>query len=115
MVAKDWINVCAQLAEVVCYFHEDARCIHSDIKADNILLTNTSALASSSNFNVLLIDNKATERNLGKLYKLSDNEKLLYRTHYLHLVPEIIDGIAKQSTTSDMYSVFTDYTNYYNR
>jgi len=23
MVAKDWINVCAQLAEVVHYLHED--------------------------------------------------------------------------------------------
>ena len=106
MTAKDWINVCAQLAEVVRYLHEDVKCIHNDIKADNILLTNTSTVVSSNKFNVLLIDyGKATEKSLGKLYKLSDTEKLLYRTHHLHLAPEIIDGVVKQSTTSDVYSV----------
>ena len=103
MTAKDWINVCTQLAEVVRYLHEDVRCIHNDIKA-NILLTNTSTVASSSRFNVLLIDyGKATEKSLGKLYKLNDTEKLLYHTQHLHLAPEIIDGVVKQSTTSDMY------------
>ena len=50
---------------------------------------------------MLLIDNKATERSLGKSYKLSDNERLLYCTHHmhLHLIPEIIDGVVKQSMT----------------
>ena len=108
MTAKDWINVCAQLAEVVRYLHEDVRCIHNDIKADNILLTNASTVvgSASSKCNVLLIDyGKATEKSLGKLYKLSDTEKLLYRTQHLHLAPEVIDGVVKQSTTSDMYSV----------
>ena len=27
------------------------------------------------------------------------------RTQHLHLAPEVIDGVVKQSTTSDMYSV----------
>lgn len=108
MTAKDWINVCSQLTEVVRYLHEDVRCIHNDIKTDNILLTNASTVASSasSKFNVFLIDyGKATEKSLGKLYKLSDTEKLLYRSQHPHLAPEIIDGVVKQSTTSDMYSI----------
>ena len=105
MVAKDWSFVCAQLAEVVCYLHENVKLIHNDIKADNILLSyNTKQ--SSYDVHVVLIDyNKASERSLGKLYKLTDNEKILYHTHYPHMAPEIIDGITKQNTTSDIFSV----------
>ena len=84
------------LTEIVRYLHEDVRCIHNDIKADNILLTNASTVASSasSKFNVFLIDyGKATEKSLGKLYKLSDTEKLLYRSQHPHLAPKITDGV----------------------
>lgn len=41
-IAKDWIVLCAQLVDVIHYLHEDAKCIHNDIKADNVLLTNSS-------------------------------------------------------------------------
>jgi len=99
MVAKDWVGVCGQIAEVVQYLHEDAKCIHNDIKADNILLTGASC-------KVVLIDyDKATESSLGKLYKLTDNEKALYYDHYPHLAPEVINGLTKQNTSSDIFSV----------
>jgi len=101
MAAKDWGLVCAQIAQVVHYLHENVKCLHNDIKPDNILLSN-----SSCNMQVVLIDyNKATERSLGKLYKLTDNEKILYRMHYPHLAPEVIDGVMKQTTASDIFAV----------
>lgn len=94
-------SVCVQIAEVVRYLHEDVKCLHSDIKQDNILLSNT-----NFDVQVVLIDyNKATERSLGKLYNLTDNERVLYHTHYPHLAPEIIDGVTKQTTASDIFAV----------
>jgi len=91
MVTKDWGSVCVQIAEVAHYLHEG---LHNDIKPDDILLNNTQQ--SSCVVQVVLIDyNKATERSLGKLYKLTDNERILYHMHYPHQAPEVIDGVTK--------------------
>ena len=84
---------------------------HNDIKADNVLLTNSGPSNQIVNYSttcgskVVLIDfNKATEKTMGKEYKPSDNQKALYRAHHPHLAPKMIND-RKQSTASDMFSV----------
>lgn len=73
------------------------------------MLTNSSQNQKASTtrgHKIVLIDfNKATEKSLGKLYKLSGDEKSLYRVHHSHIAPEVIDGARKQTTASDMFSV----------
>ena len=106
---NDWIGLCVEVVETVRYLHEDAKCIHNDIKGDNVLLTNLSQNQKASTMwghKIVLIDfNKATEKSLGKLFKLNDDEKSLYHVHHSHIAPEVIDGARKQSTASDMFSV----------
>lgn len=66
-IMKDWIVLCAQLVDTIRYLHEDTKCIHNDIKGDNVLLTNSSMSNQIANCSttcgckVVLIDfNKAT-------------------------------------------------------
>ena len=74
-----------------------------------IVLTNSSHLQKvdiAKGHKIVLIDfNKATEISLGKLYKLSSDEKSLYRAYHSHMAPEVIDGTKKQTTASDIFSV----------
>lgn len=110
-IPQEWLTLCGQLVEALRYLHEDAKCIHNDIKTDNILLTNTNRCSSVTpellcDHQVVLIDfNKATESNKGRLYTLSNNEKTLHYAHHPHIAPEVIEGTSKQNSTSDIFSL----------
>lgn len=54
----DWILICVQIMEAVCYLHESAGVLHNDIKADNVLVTRA---ATCSDYHIVLVDfGKAT-------------------------------------------------------
>ena len=40
-----------------------------------------------------------------KLYKLTSNEKEEYKTCRAHIAPDLHDGVCRQTTHSDIYSL----------
>lgn len=100
----DWVIVCVQLMEAVCYLHCDVGIIHNDVKTDNILITSHSP--SSQELQIILTDfGKATLLSEAKRFNLSEAEQAEYSRRYFHIAPEVIAGETKQSTSSDMFSV----------
>ena len=77
--------------------------IHNDIKGDNILIEYL-----PPNYKVcraVLIDfGKACYTSDAMLYKLSEEQKEVYKKNYPQIAPEVRNGLAKQSYYSDMYS-----------
>ena len=114
--AAAWIVVCTQLMEAVSYIHSEASVIHNDIKTDNILLSKSLKNSSSSEatssgtspleYHAVLVDfGKATDKDSGRLYKLSDQEKMNYLTMYPQIAPEVVHGEYRQTVYSDMFSL----------
>ena len=69
---------------------------------DNICLT----LTSTSQLKAVIIDfGKACDMHKGKLYKLTNNEKEQYKTCHVHIASDLRDGVCRQSTHSDIYSL----------
>ena len=54
----------------------------------------------------MLIDfGKATSKDAGVKYCLSEEEKMVYISKYHHIAPEAVHGEYKQSTYSDIHSM----------
>ena len=106
---QSWIILCSELAEAIRYLHDDVNIIHNDLKADNVVLSNSftqQALHSILNVQVVVVDfGKATEKDRGHLYTLNFHEKEQYRFRYRHLAPEVFEGTMKQCILSDVYSL----------
>ena len=106
---QSWLIMSSELAEAIRYLHEDVNIIHNDIKADNVVLSNSfthQELHSKLNFQIVLVDfGKATMKDKGHLYKLNFHEKEQYRIRYCHLAPELIEATMKQCVLSDVYSL----------
>ena len=98
---QSWIILCSELAEAIRYLHDDVNIIHNDLKADNVVLSNSftqQSLHLNLNVQIVVVDfGKATE-DRGHLYTLNFHEKQQYRLRYHHLAPELIEGTMKQCT-----------------
>lgn len=104
---QSWAVVSAQLAEAVRYLHEEARILHNDLKANNVVFQGEPNLPdASSKIQIVIIDfGKACERENGRKHNLSFFEKKQYRVNFPHMAPEIIDGLMKESVSSDLYAL----------
>lgn len=95
--------LCSQLVEAVRYLQKEVGIIHNDLKGDNVLITKLPVVMTASDFQIVVVDfGKATKISDGKKYSLSFSEKLKFHPH---LAPELIDGIVRQSTFTDMFSL----------
>ncbi len=57
---RAWTLLCAQILEAIAYLHEEAKVLHNDIKANNVLVA-IAFLTTADNYQVVLIDfGKAT-------------------------------------------------------
>lgn len=107
--SREWLVLCLQFIEALRYLHEDIKLLHNDLKADNILITkpsNSCPIDLLYSYQIVLIDfGKACTLENGKKYNLTKDEKVLYYTFCSHLAPELAEGISKQATFSDTFSL----------
>ena len=63
------------------------------------------SVCKSHAFQIVVIDfGKATSIQSGRTFSLSESEKAEHYSRYTHISPELIEGIACQTTMSDIYS-----------
>jgi len=75
--------------------------LHNDIKGDNVIITQYNIL-----FHPIIIDfGKSRKTQDAKHYCLSKKEQDIYRQRHCHIAPELIKGMQKQSSKSDIYSL----------
>ena len=99
-----WLTLSGQIFEALRYLHVEVKLIHNDLKEDNILVTQ-SFCDGNSMVQIVIIDfGKATKICDGKRFTLSDTEKSEYMRMYPYMAPELIDGLAKESPQTDIYS-----------
>ena len=93
------LSIIIKLSETLGYIHD--QCIlHNNIKCDNIVF-----YLENAKLEPVLIDfGKACPTTEGKFCKLSKEMQQKYRQNHSHIAPEIVDGTALQSCSSDMYS-----------
>ena len=91
-----------KLCETLMFLHSHS-ILHNDIKDDNIVL-----YKDEEGLKPVLIDfGKAClikEAHDKKLKKLSPEMKRVYRERHSHIAPEIVEGTAGQSTSTDVFS-----------
>lgn len=111
LTSRTWVILCAQLVSTLKYLHIEASTLHNDLKGDNILITTIKQTGKESvfidpHFQIVVIDfGKATAKDNGKKLSLSFSEKQQYRLYHSHLAPELIDGLVRQSSFTDIYSL----------
>ena len=105
------VMLCIQLMEAVRYMHDDVKVLHNDLKCNNLLVCDSVAeppAPSSSErcVQILIIDfGKATAVDSGKHYHLNDLEKTEYTRRYTHILPEVTEGLPRQTKMNDIYAV----------
>lgn len=76
---RTWLVLCSELVEALRYLHDDANIIHNDLKADNIVLSNSFScglVRAAVDIQIVVIDlGKATDKNSGRMYDLSYSER----------------------------------------
>ena len=113
------VCLCTQLAEALRYLHEEVKLLHNDLKCSNVLVCDslTTSMAKESptddpqsseatELQVVVIDfGKATTFTSARKYSLSTTEQLEFKQKFPHISPEVVEGIATQSTRSDIFSL----------
>ena len=104
------IMLCNQLAEALNYMHCEVKVLHNDLKCNNILICDRISEASTESphdgsIQLMVIDfGKATSTDEGELLHINDIDKSEYDLRFPHISPEVVEGVMKQTTMSDMYS-----------
>ncbi|KAJ7377136.1 hypothetical protein OS493_030731 [Desmophyllum pertusum] len=93
-------NVFKQIVDALQNVHETGW-LHNDIKENNVLMHNTSL-----EWKPVVIDfGKSRPQTNPKKYKLTDNQKAVYKVKHPWIAPELIEGTHAQSQESDVYSL----------
>ncbi len=95
----EFLAIVRQLSEAHEYLHAH-QILDNDIKSDNVMV-----YKDIEGFKPVLFDfGKACKIGEGKIKKLTDIEKK-YRERHSHIVPEIVEGIAPQTVSSDIFAL----------
>lgn len=99
---KQSLLIIKKLCETLMFLRSHS-ILHNDIKSDNVVL-----YKDEEGLKPILIDfGKACsvkEAHDKRLKKLSPETKRVYRERHSHIAPEIVEGIAAQSTATDVFS-----------
>ena len=106
---KNWTIICTQATEALAYLHNDLGIIHNDLKANNVLLCHAfnreEHVSPIFDIQIVVIDfGKATQKDSGRIYRLTHFELQKYRTRFPHIAPEVVEGKNRESTASDIYA-----------
>ena len=94
----EYLAIIRQLSEVLEYLHAH-QLLHNDIKSDNVMI-----YKDLEGLKPVLIDfGKACKVGDGKAKRLTDTEKTKYRKRHSHIAPEIVEGTAPQTASSDVF------------
>lgn len=92
-------NILLKIGEGMDYCHQK-NIVHRDLKADNVAL-----YEQNNNLMPVIIDfGKSDVIKNTKQYSLTEEQKKEYRINHKHIAPDLVDGIAKPSPSSDIYS-----------
>ena len=96
----EFLAIIRQLSEVLEYLHVH-QLLHNNIKCDNVMI-----YKDLEGLKPVLIDfGKACKLGDGKSKKLTDAEKKKYRERHSHIAPEIVEGTAPQTASSDIFAL----------
>lgn len=106
-----WFCITLQLAEGLKYIHQK-NIVHRDLKTDNIAI-----YEQENSFMPVIVDFGKSEFSSNTIkYNLTEEAKKEYRVFHKHIAPDVVDGIVRPSTSSDMYSygrVFKSIVRYF--
>ena len=98
---KDWAELLQDVTQGLKHIHE-LGLLFKDLKEDNIVLYK----AGSERVHAVIIDfGKCVLETTCSLYRLSESERETYRRRHRHVSPELVSGMSKPSTASDVYSL----------
>jgi serine/threonine protein kinase len=96
----EFLAIVRQLSETHEYHLHAHQILDNDIKSDNVMV-----YKDIDGFKPVLLDfGKPCKIGEGKIKKLTDIEKK-YRERHSHIVPEIVEGIAPQTVSSDIFAL----------
>lgn len=94
-----WFRIMTRIVEGLLYIHK-LDIIHRDLKADNVVF-----YGHTEEVQPVIVDfGKSEYASKVKKYVLTELEKLEYKKRYKHIAPDLVDGITKPGTASDIYS-----------
>lgn len=106
-----WFCITLQIAEGLEYIHRK-NIVHRDLKTDNIAM-----YEQNKKIVPVIVDfGKSEFLSNTKKYSLTEEAKKEYRVFHKHIAPDVVDGIVKPSTSSDIYSyrrVFKSIVRYF--
>ena len=99
---KDWVELLQDIAEGLKCLHKSGL-VFRDLKEDNVVLYKTESAAGR--IHAVLIDfGKCLPESSCKVYLLTEAEREMYRKKHRHICPELVNGEARPSPASDIYS-----------
>lgn len=93
-----WLKIMTELASGLHHIHEN-NLIHRDLKTDNVVFYEKSQVLLP----VIVDFGKCEYVTNSVKYSLTETEKEEYRKNHKHIAPDLVDGIAKPSSASDVY------------
>ncbi|CAB4022852.1 probable serine threonine- kinase gdt4 [Paramuricea clavata] len=96
------IYIIELLGEAIQHLHNHG-VLHNDIKSDNVMVCQAN---EDGNLQLVLIDfGKACKIEQAEYCDIPKKRRKMYREKHSHIAQEIVEGIAKQSTASNILSV----------
>ena len=92
-------NILLKIAEGIDHIHQK-NIVHRDLKADNVTLYEQNNILMP----VIIDFGKSDYTKNTRLYSLTEEQRKEYRINHKHIAPDLVDGIARPTPSSDIYS-----------